>query len=80
MARLAIDRVFAVKGRGVVVTGTLRGGPLARGATLRLVPGDRSARVREVQVHNATVEAPDRAARRSTSPASKRPTFTAASS
>ena len=25
-ARLAIDRVFAVKGRGVVVTGTLRGG------------------------------------------------------
>ncbi len=55
-ARLAIDRVFAVKGRGVVVTGTLRGGSLARGAVLRLVPGDRSARVREVQVHNATVE------------------------
>ena len=25
--RLAIDRVFCVKGRGVVVTGTLRGGP-----------------------------------------------------
>ena len=25
---LAIDRVFAVKGRGTVVTGTLRGGPL----------------------------------------------------
>ena len=55
-SRLAIDRVFAVKGRGVVVTGTLRGGPLARGATLRLVPGDRSVRVREVQVHGATVE------------------------
>ncbi len=55
-ARLAIDRVFAVKGRGVVVTGTLRGGRLARGATLRVVPGDRSVRVREVQVHNAPVE------------------------
>ena len=55
-SRLAIDRVFAVKGRGVVVTGTLRGRPLARGATLRLVPGDRSVRVREVQVHGATVE------------------------
>jgi selenocysteine-specific elongation factor len=38
------------------VTGTLRGGPLARGTTLRVVPGDRSVRVREVQVHNATVE------------------------
>ena len=55
-SRLAIDRVFTVKGRGAVVTGTLRGGPLARGATLRLVPGDRSVRVREVQVHGATVE------------------------
>ena len=48
---LAIDRVFAVKGRGAVVTGTLRGGPLARGDTLRLVPGDREVRIREVQVH-----------------------------
>ena len=38
-ARLAIDRVFAVKGRGTVVTGTLRGGPLSPGATLRLEPG-----------------------------------------
>ncbi len=55
-SRLAIDRVFAVKGRGVVVTGTLRGRSLARGATLRLVPGDRSVRVREVQVHGATVD------------------------
>lgn len=55
-SRLAIDRVFAVKGRGVVVTGTLRGRPLARGATLRLVPGDRSIRLREIQVHGTTVE------------------------
>ena len=56
-SRLAIDRVFAIKGRGIVVTGTLRGGPLARGTALRLLPGDRSARIREVQVHNVTVEA-----------------------
>src|SRR5262245_28932878 len=39
-ASLAIDRIFAVKGRGVVVTGTLRGGPLATGDPLRIVPGD----------------------------------------
>ena len=50
-SRLAIDRVFSVKGRGAVVTGTLRGRPLVPGATLRLVPGDRSVRVREIQVH-----------------------------
>ena len=58
-SRLAIDRVFAIRGRGAVVTGTLRGRSLARGATLRLVPGDRSMRVREVQVHGVTVDMAD---------------------
>ncbi|HET7030567.1 MAG TPA: selenocysteine-specific translation elongation factor [Candidatus Limnocylindrales bacterium] len=55
---LAIDRVFAVRGRGTVVTGTLRGGRLDRGALLRIVPGadGATARVREIQVHNRTVE------------------------
>lgn len=55
-ATLAIDRVFSVKGRGVVVTGTLRGGPLARGDRLRLATGGGEARIREIQVHGATVE------------------------
>jgi selenocysteine-specific elongation factor len=55
-ATLAIDRVFAVKGRGAVVTGTLWGGPLARSDTLRLVPGDRDVRIREIQVHGTPVE------------------------
>ena len=58
-SRLAIDRVFSVKGRGLVVTGTLRGGPLLRNATLRLVPGNTTVRAREVQVHNRTVESAD---------------------
>ena len=56
---LAIDRVFSVKGRGVVVTGTLRGGPLARGDRLRLMPGDEEVRIREIQVHGGTVERVD---------------------
>ncbi|MEI7745287.1 MAG: selenocysteine-specific translation elongation factor [Chloroflexota bacterium] len=53
--RLAIDRVFAVKGRGTVVTGSLRGGPVAAGASLRLVPGADEVRVREIQERGATV-------------------------
>ncbi len=53
---LAIDRVFAVRGRGVVVTGTLRGRRLDRGGSLRCVPGDRVVRVRELQVHGTAVE------------------------
>ena len=56
-ATLAIDRVFSVKGRGVVVTGTLRGGPLARGDVLRLARDDGGeARIREVQVHGSSVD------------------------
>jgi selenocysteine-specific elongation factor len=56
--RLAVDRVFTVRGRGTVVTGTLRGGAIERGAILRVVPGTRggAVRVREVQVHGGTVE------------------------
>ncbi|MEO8272448.1 MAG: selenocysteine-specific translation elongation factor [Chloroflexota bacterium] len=50
--RLAIDRVFAVKGRGTVVTGTLRGGPVSLGTMLRREPGGETVRVRELQVHN----------------------------
>ena len=53
--RLAVDRVFAVKGRGTVVTGTLRGGPLARGASLRVEPGGAVARARELQVRGTSV-------------------------
>ncbi len=56
-SRLAVDRVFTVKGRGLVVTGTLRGAPLERGQVLAVVPGPGSARIREVQVHGRAVDA-----------------------
>lgn len=55
-ARLAVDRVFGVKGRGTVVTGTLRGGPLERNAPLRLEPGGSVVRPRELQVRGMAVE------------------------
>jgi selenocysteine-specific elongation factor len=54
-SRLAIDRVFSVKGRGLVVTGTLRGTPLEARAMLRLVPGEVTIRARELQVHGRGV-------------------------
>ena len=56
---LAIDRVFSVKGRGSVVTGTLRGGPLTARTSLRLLPGDREVRIREIQVRGARVDTVD---------------------
>jgi selenocysteine-specific elongation factor len=62
--RLAVDRAFGVRGRGAVVTGTLRGGSLAGGDELRIEPTEspagahraRAARVREVQVHHGRAE------------------------
>ncbi|MEA2675717.1 MAG: selenocysteine-specific elongation factor, partial [Chloroflexota bacterium] len=53
--RLAIDRAFAVKGRGAVVTGTLRGGVVVEGASLRREPGGDPIRVRGMHVHNQAV-------------------------
>jgi selenocysteine-specific elongation factor len=55
-SRLAVDRVFRVKGRGVVVTGTLRGAPLAVGSAMTVVPGGQGIRIRELQVHGQKVD------------------------
>jgi len=50
--RLAIDRVFAAKGFGAIVTGTLLGSPLAVGAAVEIFPAGLRARVRGVQSHS----------------------------
>ena len=54
--RLHIDRVFTIRGAGTVVTGTLWSGAIERGDELRVLPGDRTVRVRGVQVHDTAVE------------------------
>ena len=50
-ARLPIDRVFSMKGFGTVVTGTLVSGQIAPEDLLAAMPGDRTVKVRGVQVH-----------------------------
>ena len=47
--RLWVDRAFAIKGSGTVVTGTLTGGALTAGDTLTLLPAGRGVRVRALQ-------------------------------
>ena len=47
--RLWLDRVFAVKGSGTVVTGTLQAGTVHAGDELILTPAMRPVRVRSVQ-------------------------------
>ena len=48
---IPIDRAFSITGHGPVVTGTLRGAPVAMGDQLELMPQRRKVRVRAVQVH-----------------------------
>ena len=53
--RLWIDRVFAAKGSGTVVTGTLTGGRLAVDQNVAIEPCDREARVRGLQTAGRSV-------------------------
>jgi selenocysteine-specific elongation factor len=47
--RLWLDRVFAIKGSGTVVTGTLQAGTVHAGDELMLTPAMRTVRIRGVQ-------------------------------
>jgi selenocysteine-specific elongation factor len=53
--RLWIDRVFASRGAGTVVTGTLTGGSLALEDEVLIAPGRRRARVRGLESHHRKV-------------------------
>ncbi len=54
--RLPVDRVFAMKGFGAVITGTSISGRVAIGEELRFYPSELTAKVRGLQVHSETVE------------------------
>jgi selenocysteine-specific elongation factor len=53
---LPVDRVFAMKGFGAVVTGTLRGGELTTRTSVELLPRKMDVSIRAMQVHNQVVE------------------------
>lgn len=54
--RLPVDRVFAMKGFGSVITGTSMSGRVAIGDELCFYPEDMVAKVRGLQVHSQGVE------------------------
>jgi selenocysteine-specific elongation factor len=54
--RLPIDRVFSIKGSGVVVTGTLMDGTLVKGDEVYIFPRDLSARIRTLESYKAKLE------------------------
>jgi len=54
--RLPIDRVFTVKGRGTVITGTVLAGSLHKDAKLAVLPGGDETRVKRIESHGREVE------------------------
>lgn len=56
LLRIPVDRVFTMEGFGTVITGTLLEGSLAVGDEVQIYPGDKKAKVRNLQVHGDKVE------------------------
>ena len=54
--RLWIDRSFAAKGSGTVVTGTLTGGPIHLDQRIDVLPAGQTARIRAIQTHGRSVD------------------------
>jgi selenocysteine-specific elongation factor len=54
--RLPVDRCFTMKGFGTVVSGTLIAGRIRKDDEVEVLPVQRSARVRGIQVHGSSVE------------------------
>lgn len=56
LLRLPADRVFTVDGFGTVITGTLMEGSVAKGDEVMVYPARKTARVRNVQIHNRNMD------------------------
>lgn len=54
--RLPVDRVFVMEGFGTVITGTLTEGRISVGDEAALFPGNRTAKVRKIQVHGQNAD------------------------
>lgn len=54
--RLPVDRVFSISGFGTVVTGTLLEGQFKLGDEVQILPTDKIARIRTLQVHDKDEE------------------------
>jgi len=54
--RMPVDRVFTMDGHGTVVTGTIIGGKVTKGDQVEILPQGILAKVRNIQVHNESVD------------------------
>lgn len=54
--RCPIDRIFTMRGFGTIVAGTVISGSLKKSETVEILPIERKSRIRNLQVHNQSVE------------------------
>lgn len=54
--RLPVQRSFALEGAGTIATGVCASGTIEAGATVMVLPAEKSSRVRRVQVHGRQTE------------------------
>jgi selenocysteine-specific elongation factor len=54
--RMPIDRCFTIKGFGTVVAGTILSGRIKLGDRVELLPQNKIARLRGIQIHNQSVD------------------------
>ncbi len=54
--RMAVDRVFSMKGFGTVITGTSLSGRVSLGEEIMFYPGGLNAKIRGIQVHGQEVQ------------------------
>lgn len=54
--RLPVDRAFTIRGTGTVVTGTVWSGTVSRDENVRILPGEKTARVRGIQGHGSQLD------------------------
>jgi selenocysteine-specific elongation factor len=54
--RMAIDRVFTIKGHGTVVTGTIGGGKIRKEDFIEILPHKILSRIKGIQVHGVDVD------------------------
>ncbi len=56
LLRIPVDRVFTIDGFGTVITGTLTEGSIFAGDEIMIYPGEKRAKVRNLQVHGKAVD------------------------
>ena len=55
-ARLYVDRIFSLKGKGTIVTGTVLGNKISKNLSLKIYPNNKEIKIKSLESFNQNVE------------------------